>query len=517
MKTPVKISKIAGPPGTGKTTYLLSLVAAAVKKYDPERIGAVSYTNAAVETIKGRIGKAINASADVAMNVKTLHSHCFKLLELKKDMIADTPKRIKQWNEENPSRELPTGQTDKREDEPSIDQKMIGAYAYDNQKTFQEMNLLRNRMIPADQWPVQVRQFHEAWAWWMEINGYVDFTGMLEEVLEKDLIPDIDILFCDESQDLSRLQMAILHKWSERVTSTLFVGDSDQAIFRWNGASPEEFINLDHGWFKPLEQSYRVPKAVHEYAMSIITQANDREDVPYAPTEVEGQVIHGVSMPDFRLSGTHMIIGRCNFHLNRWKNLLINEGIPWHNPYRPKATAWNPTNTKSWKAMQTYLKLKSMEQESGGMVKKMVKEIQVKDNLINGIKAKLENIQLPENLTMFDLDELGIFTEEFLTFKKPLHAIFHLKGTAQKMIPFLKEENILDEPRCILGTVHSVKGGESDHVWFDTGTSSQCARAMVENVVAFNDEARVAYVAATRGRQTLGLLNAAGLRNPVLP
>ena len=54
MQTPIKISKVIGPPGTGKTTELLRLLGAAARKYDPERIGAVSFTKAAVKEMRSR-------------------------------------------------------------------------------------------------------------------------------------------------------------------------------------------------------------------------------------------------------------------------------------------------------------------------------------------------------------------------------------------------------------------------------------------------------------------------------
>ena len=510
MKQVAKISKVAGPPGTGKTTYLLGLVAKACERYDPERIGCVSYTNSAVETIKERISFASGISHDAIQNTRTLHSHCFRLLDLKKDTIADT--KIKEWNEQG-KWELPLNNTKGNENE-AVSSSFI---AFDNRKIFQQMQILRNRMIPPDQWPANTKEFYNDWTFWMSINGYTDFIGMLEQVNKQGLIPNIDILFVDESQDLSLLQLSILRQWAEQATSTLYVGDSDQAIFRWAGASPDDFINLEHDFFKALEQSYRVPKKVHEYARRVILQSKHREDVPYAPTDDEGRVIHSLVYPDLSLDGTHMILARCGYQLNRWKNYLISEGIPWHNDYRPSDRGWNPTHTKGWEAVLTYLKLKNMEAISGVDLQKMIKKIIVKGNLTPGIKTKISKKALPKDVTMFDLYDLGLFTEEFLTFKKPIHEVFILTGTTAKLIPRMTETDIAKEPRITLGTIHSSKGGEADHVWLDAATSSQCMQAIVQEQGTLDDEIRVAYVGVTRAKQTLGLMASPGIRNPVLP
>lgn len=508
MKTAAKIAKIVGPPGCGKTTRLMALIQKACERYDPAAIGAVSYTNAAVEEIKDRISQAAGVSKEAARNTRTIHSHCFNLLELKSDNVADTSKRIKEWNEWHPKWAISTGKDD--DDDPFENDPALR----DNQKCFALMNVLRNRMIPVNQWNDPETEFlYHDWTEWMEMNGYIDYTGMLEKTLKEHLIPDIDILFVDEAQDATPLQIAILQMWAEKAVSTLFVGDSDQAIFRWAGAVPEAFINLQHEHYTTLSQSYRVPKAIHRYATKIIRQALNREDVPYSPTDEEGEIIGGVPEPDLSLDGTHMIIARCGYQLTRWRRWLAGHHIVWHNPYRPAAKQWNPTNTKQWKAAKTYIQLKNGEEIKGDDVRRMIQELPVNGNLVNGVKTAAHDYHLPERVDFFDLVVSKLFTNEFLEFKRPVQEVFRLKGMAHELIPGMSENDIVRQPRVVLGTIHSVKGGEADHVWVDTGTSTQCARAMMNDTEAYWDEVRVAYVAVTRARKTLGLIVPSGIPN----
>jgi len=100
-----KRAKIIGNPGCGKTTYLLGLIEKAAKKYDPERIGAVSLTNAAIEEMRERVKLQTGLSKSAAKNIRTIHSTCFRLLGLKKEQVAD--KKIKEFNEAYPEWRMP--------------------------------------------------------------------------------------------------------------------------------------------------------------------------------------------------------------------------------------------------------------------------------------------------------------------------------------------------------------------------------------------------------------------------
>jgi superfamily I DNA/RNA helicase len=77
------------------------------------------------------------------------------------------------------------------------------------------------------------------------------------------------------------------------------------------------------------------------------------------------------------------------------------------------------------------------------------------------------------------------------------------------------EEDTGKRPRFIVGTIHSVKGGEADHVWIDTELPPLILSEMQKDIRASYDEARVAYVAVTRARKTVGLLRSR-MRNPML-
>jgi superfamily I DNA/RNA helicase len=504
-----KKAKVIGPAGCGKTTYLLGLIEKAAKKYEPDRIGAVSLTNAAIEEMREMVWKQTGLPHKAAKNIRTIHSTCFNLLELRKEQVAD--KKIRDFNEAYPEWSMPFN-IEITEDEHH-DKYKEGHSPEENKKRFNQIQVLRHRMIPPDDWPNQsLVDMYRAWDRWMFENGLIDFTRMLEKAYSEELCPEIDILLVDEAQDISKLSMSLLEMWARNTVSTVYVGDSDQAILRFAGAVPEVFINLDHSWMKVLGKTYRVPRKVHELAMRIIRQAKNREDIDYEPTEIEGEVIR-VTEPDLSLPGTHMILGRCQYHLNRWRNYLIDQGVAFHNPYRPGDKTWNPLNTKLWRAAKAYTNLRDGKEISRKDALQMVKELISDGNLVRGAKTNLDEIITDERLDLFTLPTYGIFTESFLTFEKPMDQLFRLRGQSGKVMESVKD--ILKEPNVIIGTIHSVKGGEADHVWIDTSTSPQCLYAMKRDATIFWDEVRVGYVAVTRARKTVGLMGWHGIRNQV--
>ena len=517
-----KYAKVIGSAGCGKTAHLMRLVDAGVRKFGAGRVGAVSYTKTAVEEIRERISRDLSVPKDTADNVRTIHSHCFKLLGLRKDQVADEKKA--KWNLDNPDLQLPLKHLDPEEGWDSDWNRD------DNYRLHETQNILRNRMVPKERWPMDVRHFHNRWDKWCFHNDLTDYTGMLEKVYERRLTPDIDVLFVDEAQDTSPLSMAIMNVWSEELENTTMVGDSLQAIFRFAGSVPEVFINYKHDHLKVLEQSYRVPRAVHAYARRIAEQITNRDyEITYRPTGVEGRVFEATE-PDLSLPGEHMILVRCNVHIKRWKQFLLENSTTWHNPYRPENADWNPTETKLWKAARTYIALKDGLEITFGELSRMVREMRARDNLTHGTQAsfddRLEEIQgklYGEKIDIFTLSTLGIFKDEFMSFRKPVQEVFKLKGQNGELMRLVGEIDIKGKPRIMIGTCHSAKGAECDHVWVDTRTSRKIETAISQgwrdgDPTAFDDECRVAYVACTRARRTLGLLHSGHEKmNRVLP
>lgn len=504
-----KRAKVIGCPGGGKTTYLLNLIEQATKRYDPERIGAVSLTNAAIEEMRDRVKKQTGLSKEAAKNIRTIHSTCFNLLELKKENVAD--KKIKEFNETYPEWRMPLNVdiTENDEFKEDTDKRT----PEQNKRRFAEIQMLRHQMVPFKKWPdSRLKSMYRDWQNWMRENDYTDFTGMLEKTLESKLGPDIDILMVDEAQDMSRLSVELLEMWGKDTASTVYVGDSDQAILRFAGAVPEAFMNLNHTWMNVLGKSYRVPKKVHEYAMEIISQIKTREDVTYEPTNIEGSVIR-CTEPDLSLSGTHMILGRCNYHLNRWRHYLMKNRVTWHNPYRPRDLMYNPLNTKIWKAARNYVKLSRGEVINAGDFIHMTRNMIADKNIIRGMKTQVEDMEFDKEIDMFGMISSGIFTKELLTFEKTLDEIFKIVGQSGEMLKNC--EDVMEEPKVILGTFHSVKGGESDHIWLDMSTSPECLRSCANSAEQFYDEVRVAYVGITRAKESVGLLDSYGAKGRV--
>jgi superfamily I DNA/RNA helicase len=511
-----RIIKISGPPGTGKTSYLLRQIEHACRQYEPEKIGAVSFSKASVEEIKTRVQDSLPGST--GKNIKTIHALCFQLLGLTKSMVIDeNSSKIREWNDAFPNWSMPINYslTD-LEDDPLLQAQ--GFDVTENRKRMARINILRNTLTPLDTWPEDCRVMFQDWSSWCIENEYWDFTRMLEEVYRLQLRPGIQILFIDECQDLSSLQVAVANQWAEKCESVIWIGDQDQSIYKFNGAVPENFRDLIPDWSTVLSQSYRVPKQVHSYALSLIRQIGTRrQDISYKPTDIDGKMFsHRLIYPDLSLDGSHMILCRCQYHLKRWMAYLSNKGALWHNPYRDLST-WNPTQTNTWRAVAVYNRLLQGQEISVKDLLLMIKKITATGNLERGIKTNIGK-HLADSyakFSLFGLIESGWFLPEFFNLQKPLKSIFDLAGNSGALLDRWGKEITENAPKIILGTYHSIKGGEADHVWIDTTSSPQVSRSIMESISGRDDETRLAYVAVTRARHTCGLLMGAGLSNEV--
>jgi len=284
---------IVGPPGTGKTTkvlssYVLPALAAG------QRVLACSFSRAAAGELRSRVAAQIGGSPESWREVlTTIHSEasrrCKHLgLELRSDKKAD----------DNGGGEEGEWAAHLAEIESRSSRDAMAAWDYVRNVWPEDRGMspmerlarvMRGDKLAEASATVQVDQ-HRRY-----VDGRLirpDFTALLELAIDQGDDRSLDLLAVDESQDLSALQWALVDTWAASAKRVLVVGDPDQAIYGWAGADGRRLLR----WIRDglparrLAQSYRVPELPHALARRVVVQVYDREDAPYMPAGRAGSV-----------------------------------------------------------------------------------------------------------------------------------------------------------------------------------------------------------------------------------
>ena len=326
---------VIGPPGTGKTTYLADQVNKAVKADKSPMV--ISLTKAAAKEAAGR---------DMPIpreNVSTLHAQAYR--SLNSPVLADTPEGIKEWNTLHPWLTLTQGID---VNDPQLDMSNLSTHADEMMLAWQ---CSRARMEPA---PPESKILIDKWIAWKTEREILDFTDTIETALSNvETAPgDPTVIFADEAQDLSVLEIALIRKWSKAAGHLVVVGDPWQCLYQWRGTDPSAMPKAD----VILSESYRIPKVVHERAISWMEQMPKYEPIEYSPRDAEGEIRKDMTTwnkpqfgnlmrmvrADIDAGKTVMLLASCNYMLQPMVSVLREKGIPFHNPYRLHHGGWNP-------------------------------------------------------------------------------------------------------------------------------------------------------------------------------
>lgn len=528
---------VYGPPGCGKTTYLSGQIAKAVKARGNEAVLVASLTRAAATEMASR-GTGLPDT-----NVGTLHAHCYR--QLGSPEIAET--KIDIWNEENKGSNFRL----KNESNMSLDEKRLEGKTYSQDKgddNFAQMNVYRSQMIPENQWVDPVLRFYKRWTAFKDSYGFFDFTDLIEKGLSETWVApkSPQVLIGDECQDWSKLEMSLFRDhWGERAEIVMMAGDPDQTIFSWRGADSGCFMNhkIPEANKRYLKQSYRLPIEPHKYARKLIQRVQNREDFEFSPVNKEGSVerLNATSQNCIKIlklvedeitAGRKvMILGSCGYVLYPIIKRLRKEGIPFHNPYRQTNASWNPLARSKKKVMPVDRIISfirpdeeiwgegATEWEDGDFNKWM--SILKQDKLLTRGSKKLvagKKFKAPDTWEDFaklfvseeeakkaismDIEwwEKNMMSSHQKKFEYPLHVFRKQGGKALR-----------DLPKVVVGTIHSVKGGEADTVIVLPDLSPQ-ANDLLHKKEAKESLDRLFYVAVTRTKNKLVLCNAEGLR-----
>jgi DNA helicase II / ATP-dependent DNA helicase PcrA len=473
--------------------------------------------------------------------IGTLHSHCFRALGSPKIAEAE----IGPWNEENEHLRI----TPARKGRVDGDEEEDHAAGNDGDAFLEQLSRFRGMMVPRELWSSDLKAFERKWTDYKNQTGTMDFTDLIERAAEDTIYAPgaPSVVFCDEAQDLNRLQASLIRKWGERCAWFLLAGDDDQLIYQWAGATPDVLLKpeLPAENIRVLSQSWRIPGAVHELAQRWIEQVSERQPKDYksrpergAVDQIEvGNFLAPRALVDHAIDHiadgrSVMFLGACSYHLHPLVKVLRDEAIPFSNKYRRSNGAWNPIRTGSHGgAVNRIMSLLAQHPDLGEDARAWKLDdvalfagwLSSKGILKRGAKKIMEAWTPELDARIEDLVE--IFEE------KALESLFaaaegdvdglldwwtsRLSDTFAKRADFPARivkrcgtAGLFEEAPVTVGTIHSVKGGEADVVylfpdlsragWAGSGHTSQ-RDAIV----------RQFYVGITRAKQQLYLCPAA--------
>lgn len=502
--------RVYGPPGTGKTTWLAKEVGVAAERYGEDQVSVCSLTNSAV---REAIGRALPIDAE---NVTTLHARC------KRSLGAPAPaeSRASEFVAEYPylADQIPPEvyRASERSGEESAESVLSGH----GLTAYELMNLYRQQLLPQQEWGPKTLEFSAKWMDFCQQIGHMDFTGWLEQALATRCLPRQQIVYVDEAQDHTPLQLAVIRDW--QTSLRVLVGDDDQNLYEWSGAIPKAFLSPDLPAEQEtvLGQSYRVPRSVHAIATKLIERASYRHPKVYLPRDADGEVFlerydskdsERQVLPEGLLEaeGTHMVLTSCGYMLDPIIALLRSLGVPFHNPYRVANKKWNPLDSSRDK-LRAFLKKepwtgKEVRSWAGVLKTTGVFPIGMRDRFLPYCESMGDKVIDPKYLqaaftesiwTRLMSRDLSIFSE----FRRA-----GMTGSWDYAIRVMQRPEEERTPRIILGTIHSVKGGQADHVYLSPDLSRagyfEYLRADTQDRII-----RLFYVGMTRAYKTLTLL-----------
>jgi len=291
---------ILAGPGSGKTRVITHRIAYMVQKEQilPWRILAVTFTNKAAKEMRERLEKLVGINESKEMTIGTFHAICARILRSEAEAL------------------LPLGLTRSfvifdTGDQTTLIKQAIKQMGLDEKQykpaTIQGMiSRAKNDMLIPDQMAEQATKYieevaarvYKVYQKLLRANNGVDFDDLLmlvEQLWRRE--PAIlqkyqrrwTYLHVDEFQDCNLLQYKLIHllgygtyEQHTGLGNVCVVGDDDQMIYTWRGASTETVLRFERDFPEVetiiLDQNYRSTQTILDAAQGIVKRNNFRKD-----------------------------------------------------------------------------------------------------------------------------------------------------------------------------------------------------------------------------------------------
>lgn len=345
--------------GSGKTrviTYKIAYLIDALK-ISPSRILAVTFTNKAANEMKERTESLLGDEIK-SLWIGTFHSICAKMLRRDINLLG-FKSNFTILDEDDSERAIK--EVMKR---LNIDTKYLAPSSVKNY-----ISQAKTSFINAEDFKLQAREYIEkvvssvysGYEAFLKLNNSLDFDDLI--FLTVKLLKEHEdvayyysnkfkYLLVDEYQDINMMQYQLIKLLSKIHRRLTVVGDDDQSIYSFRGASVE-FIDLIQEDFKDLrilklEQNYRSPQEILNTANRLIKHNRSRSNkqlfcdrtIPESVNFYEAldevdearfvvKKIENLVQNDRKRYNDFAILYRTNAQSRIFEEYLINEVIPY--------------------------------------------------------------------------------------------------------------------------------------------------------------------------------------------
>ena len=489
---------ILGPPGTGKTTTLLTEVE---KELDhgtpPDRIGFVTFTKKGATEAIERACKRFKLQAKQLPYFRTLHSLCYRALQVRSgDLLIG--KAFFEFADHAGIKV--TGRS-------WSDDGLLTGFEMGDRALFME-NLARIRQVSLRE---QYTQSNDGMNWnyvdrvartlseFKMSRGLMDYTDLLQQFVAEDRDVGLDKLFVDEAQDLSALQWGVVSLLGRTCDRVVVAGDDDQAIYRWAGADVEHLITME-GTVRVLGQSYRCPPAIQQLSDKVIGGVAHRRPKKWKPKPGGRGTVEqerAFSEVDIAADGSVLVLARNVYVLREQvEPALRAEGVVY------EMAGKSSIDPDMIRAAASWEDLRKGEPITLGEARCMYQFIGTNTGVKRGFKT------LPkygdddsEPVSLTDLIQTGgLLVDPNKVWHDALDKLPNDDMSYMLAARRRGERLKGGTPRVRLSTIHSAKGGEADHVVL---MKEMAKRTHEEMSLQPDDERRCWYVGVTRARERL--------------
>jgi superfamily I DNA/RNA helicase len=531
---PIKI-KIWGSPGCGKTTklmdnehgyqYLLS------RGYGPSDITLITYRRSSAFDLIGKVSKYVYlGDKEIRKHVGTLHSICFRLIGYP-EMITDED-RFNFVSEFGYKKYIKFKKTCKQDDEKvSYD---VDAFCDDDIECsgdiFEFYTWCHSTCTSPEKWfkypsassitmkPSEIPKFFKDYDTYKRRIGKVDFSDMLQRILDEKILLDTPVLMVDEFQDLTAQMYKIFELWYPNCEYVMIAGDPNQSIYGYAGGSPDYYLQ----WKAKeiiLDETYRLPEQIKNFSQSILRATGVKPPFINAKNRYNTTVVSINYSDNYPEHPTELHLVRCNYQAPALALRLAEDGkvfggsnVGWTTDEINLANAIIATrNNKIILKEQLLAIAEHYPLKLLGIDELRDSEKEKKEAFINNYLGIDNPLYLPPQ------GGSNVLKKEIIDVIKSQDPTKWLirdgKLFRAKIFGVINRSDIITHQeirnRRIM-TIHAAKGLEADAAFLHTSITPTIRSAMFTSTKAAQAEARVWYVGASRAREILYIVNDVG-------